>query len=162
MKRAKRVIFGLCLLTITNFVFTGCKKKDDPTPGNPGKITMKFTFTVTGADLNDQVDFQVSAGNHDASQYGAPVWKINGTTQGNESTVALDQQDFVGNTKTYTIETVKPFNFGNLSVIYSNTNGGPITISYKAEIDGKVETKVENLVVAAGQSKIKDFSYQSK
>jgi hypothetical protein len=158
-KRAKRIILGLCLVTLISFVSTGCGDKDDP---KPNKITMKFTLTVTGAASNDQVDFTIGAGNHDASQYGSPAWKINGQTQGNESVIQLDVQNFVGATKTYILETVKPFDFGSLSVGYSNADGGPLTISYKAEIGGNVETNVENLVVTAGQSQTKNFSYQAK
>lgn len=156
--KAKRIIFSLCLVTIAGFGFPGCS--DDDKPANNAKINMKFTVKVTGADANDQVDFQAGAGNHDASQYGSPAWKINGTTQGNENFVALDTEDFVGSTKQYVIETVKAFNFGSLKVVCSNTDGGPITLSYKAEVDGKVETNVENLVIPAGQSEVKDFTYK--
>jgi hypothetical protein len=161
-KRKKHVVYSLCLVMVTSFLFTGCGKKDDPAPANNAKISMKFTLSVTGADQNDQIDFAVSAGNHDASQYGAPVWKINGTTQGNENVLLLDKGDFTGATKTYVIETVKPFNFGSLKVGYSNHDGAAITMSYKAEVNGAVETNVQNLVIAAGQSQIKNFTYQPK
>lgn len=124
---------------------------------------MKVTITVTGANADDQVDFGIGAGNHDASQYGAPVWKVNGVTQGNEDDILLDVDDFVGATQTYVLETVKPFDFGHLNAGCSNDLGGnPITMSYKVEVDGKVETNVENLVVAAGQSHNKNYSYQAK
>ena len=158
MKSTKRILLSLCLATLISFISTGCSDKDDP-PNNK-KITMKFTFTVTGSDANDRISFQLQAGNHDASQYGSPVWKINGVTQGNENSVSIDQQDFAGSTKTYVVETVKPFDFGYLIVDYSNTDPGPFTISYKAEINGKVETNVENLVVNTGQSDIRDLSYK--
>ena len=158
-KKAKRIILSLCLVTIAGVGFTGCS--DDDKPNNNAKANIKFTFKVTGTDANDQIDFQAGAGNHDASQYGAPVWKINGVTQGNESTVSLDEQDFIGSTKQYVVETVKPYNFGNLIVNYVNIDGGPITISYKAEVDGKVETNIENLVINAGQSDTKNYSYKA-
>jgi hypothetical protein len=148
----------MCLAAVASFAFTACSKKDDPKPGNE-KISLKITLTVNGADNNDQVDFSVSAGNHDASQYGAPVWKKNGATQGNEDHILIDEKSFFGSTKTYVFETVKPFDFGRLNVSYSNLDGGPITLSYKTEVDGKVETNVENLVILAGQSQSKNFSY---
>lgn len=122
---------------------------------------MKITVTVTGADQNDQVDFQVSAGNHDASQYGAPVWKKNGTSQDNQDNIIIDEGSFIGATKTYVFETVKPFDFGQLSINVVNLEGGPITASYKAEINGKVETN-ENVTVAVGQSHNKTLNYGSK
>ncbi|MBB6238985.1 uncharacterized protein with von Willebrand factor type A (vWA) domain [Pedobacter sp. AK013] len=121
---------------------------------------MKITVTVTGANQNDQVDFQVSAGNHDASQYGAPVWKINGTSQGNQDNIIIDEGGFTGTTKTYVFETVKPFDFGELSINVVNLEGGPITASYKTEVNGKVETN-ENVVVAVDQSYSKMFTYRS-
>ncbi len=136
-----------------------CKKKNDDNPSG-SKISMKMTVTVTGADQNDQVDFQVSAGNHDASQYGAPVWKMNGTSQGNQNSIIIDEGSFIGTTKTYVFETVKPFDFGELSINVVNLEGGPITASYKAEINGKVETN-ENVAVAVGQSYNKKFTYNS-
>lgn len=156
--KVKRIIFSLCLVTIAGFGFTGCS--DDDKPANNAKINMKFTVKVTGADANDQITFQAGAGNHDASQYGAPVWKINGITQGNENNVMLDEDDFLGSTKQYVVETVKPYNFGSLIVSYMNFDGGPITLSYKAEVDGKVETNIENLVITAGQSDIKNLTYK--
>lgn len=144
--------------------FTGCGGKDDDPAPNNNKITMKFTVTVAGADNQDQVDITVTAGNHDASQYGAPVWKVNGVTQGNENVLILDIDNFVGGTKTYVIETIKPFNFGGLSVGVRNNAQvpGPVTISYKAEVDGKVETNVENVVTAASQSYNKNYTYKAK
>lgn len=148
---------------VASFVFTGCGGKDDPAPDNK-KVTMKFTVTVAGADNHDQVDIRVSAGNHDASQYGAPVWKINGVTQGNENVLILDIDNFVGGTKTFVLETIKPFNFGGLSVgIVNNAQAPtPITVSYKAEVDGKVETNVANVVTAASQSYNKEYTYTAK
>lgn len=119
-----------------------------------------MTVTVTGADQNDQVDVQVSAGNHDASQYGAPVWKMNGTSQGNQQSILIDEKSFIGTTKTYVFETVKPFDFGEMSISVVNLEGGPITASYKTEVDGKVETN-ENMVVAVDQSQNKRFTYGS-
>jgi hypothetical protein len=157
-RKKKYTIYGLSLVMMSGFLFTGCGKKDDPAPADK-KISMKFTISVSGADQNDQVDIAIGAGNHDASQYGAPVWKKNGTTQGNEDVLLLDIDDFAGSTKTYVIETVKPFNFGHLDVSCANTDGGPITLSYKAEVNNKVSTNVENVVVAAGQSQNKKFTY---
>jgi len=159
-KRAKSIILSLCLVTLISFISTGCGDKDDP---KPNKVSMKFTLTVTGANQDDVVDFTIAAGNHDASQYGSPVWKVNGVSLGNETAVQLDEQNFAGSTKTYIVETIKPVDFGSMDVGYSNmTGGGPITISYKAEIGGNVETNVENLVVAVGQRQTKTFSYTAK
>lgn len=157
--RKKHIAYGLYVVMTAGVLLAGCGKKDDPAPGDNKKISMKFTLSVSGTDEYDQVDFSMGAGNHDASQYGAPVWKVNGVTQNNENVLLLDEGDFAGSTKTYVIETVKPFNFGHLSVGYSNTDGGPITLSYKVEIDGKVKTNVENLRIVDGESQTKNFSY---
>lgn len=144
-------------ISLSVLFLVSCKKKSD-NPNNGSKISMKITVTVTGADQSDQVDFQVSAGNHDASQYGAPVWTMNGTSQGNQNSIIIDEKSFIGTTKTYVFETVKPFDFGRLNVVVSNLEGGPITASYKTEVNGKVETN-ENVVVAVDQSYNKGFTY---
>jgi hypothetical protein len=161
-KRAKRIFLGLCMAAFVSFVSTGCGgKKDNPNPDFP-TITMKVTVTASGVNAeDDQLDIQIGAGNHDASQYGAPVWKINNVTQGNEDAIIYDAQKWAGGTKTYVFETVKPYNFGYLFVNYSNRipEGGPITLSYKVEINGKVETNVQNLVVAPGVSDRKEYQY---
>nr|WP_068888126.1 hypothetical protein [Pedobacter panaciterrae] len=161
MKNKNSIIFSLFLVITISISLFGCGKKD-PKPENGNKISMKMTVTVTGADQNDQVDFQVSAGNHDASQYGAPVWKMNGTSQGNQHSIIVDEQSFIGTTKTYVFETVKPFDFGELNFSISNFDGGPITTSYKTEVNGNIETNVENLVLSAGQSYNKKFTYTAK
>lgn len=156
---SKKSLLTLMVMSLGILFLASCKKKNDDNPSG-SKISMKMTVTVTGADQNDQVDFQVSAGNHDASQYGAPVWKMNGTSQGNQNSIIIDEGSFIGTTKTYVFETVKSFDFGELSINVVNLEGGPITASYKAEINGKVETN-ENVAVAVGQSYNKKFTYNS-
>ncbi|MBS0030375.1 hypothetical protein ACTJJ0_25910 [Chitinophaga sp. 22321] len=160
--RTKCFIVNLCLAAIASLVFTGCGSKDDPKPAGKGKINMKFTVTVQNAAAAGQVDFQVMAANHDASQYGAPVWKMNGVTQNNEQAIIISKGSFTGSTKTYVFETVKAFDFGKLGVTCSAVDGGVVTLSYKAEVDGKVETSVENVAVTSAQIYIKDFSYEGK
>lgn len=157
---SKKSLLTVTVLSVGILFLASCKKKSDDNPNSGNKISMKMTVTVTGADQNDQVDVQVSAGNHDASQYGAPVWKMNGTSQGNQQSILIDEKSFLGTTKTYVFETVKPFDFGELGISVSNLEGGPITASYKTEVDGKVETN-ENIVVAVDQSQNKRFTYGS-
>ncbi|MFN1218175.1 hypothetical protein ACKW6Q_14485 [Chryseobacterium kwangjuense] len=156
MLRIKEIVFGIITAGV---VFTGCKDDDDV---SSAKAVMKFTVTVQGADSKDQVDFGVGAGNHDASQYGSPIWKINGTTQNNDDDVFLDIDHFTGTTKTYVLETVKPFNFCHFNVTVSNFDGAPISVSYKAEVNGNVETNVENTMVAADQTYGKTYTYTAK
>lgn len=157
---SKKSLLTVMVISLGVLSLASCKKKSDDNPDNGNKISMKMTVTVTGADQNDQVDFQVSAANHDASQYGAPVWKMNGTSQGNQNSIIIDEKSFIGTTKTYVFETVKPFDFGELSINVVNLEGGPITASYKTEVNGKVETN-ENVVVAVEQSHSKRLTYGS-
>ncbi|QNR85793.1 hypothetical protein H9N25_04870 [Pedobacter riviphilus] len=156
---SKKTLSTVMVISLGILFLASCKKPND-NPDNGNKISMKITVTVTGADQNDQVDFQVSAANHDASQYGAPVWKMNGISQGNQNSILIDEKSFIGTTKTYVFETVKPFDFGELSITVVNLEGGPITASYKTEVNGKVETN-ENVVVATDQSHNKMFTYGS-
>lgn len=159
MQKTKQIIFSLLTLAITGTLSVACSKDDDHP--SEAKANMKMTITINGADPNDQVDFRVTAGNHDASQYGSPVWKINGVTQGNEDDIILGIDDFTGSTQTYVIETVKSFNFGNLSAHVTNHDGGPIAVSYKTEVGGNVETNVTTTVVA-GQNHNKNYTYVAK
>jgi hypothetical protein len=78
IQNTRQIISGFLMVALSTAIFTACSKDDDAT----AKANMKFTITVNGADSNDQVDFLVSAGNHDASQYGSPVWKMNGANPG--------------------------------------------------------------------------------
>jgi hypothetical protein len=150
--------FGLFALG----TLSGCGKDDDNAPSN-AKSTFKFTIAVTGVNDETDVAFQVNAANHDASQYGSPVWKFNNVQQGNEHIIMLNGTYFSGSTKTYVCETVKPFNFASLNVTVFNHDGSPLTVSYKAEVDGKVETNEQNLVFNAGApSYSKNFTYTAK
>ena len=159
MQKTKRIIFSLLTVIAIGSISVACGKDDDD-PSN-AKANMKMTITINGADSNDQVDFGIAAGNHDASQYGSPVWKINGVTHGNEDDIILGINDFTGSTQTYVLETVKPFNFGNLSAHVTNHDGGPIAVSYKTEVGGSVETNVTTTVVA-GQTHNKNYTYVAK
>ncbi|QJB37945.1 hypothetical protein HF324_08830 [Chitinophaga oryzae] len=159
-RKAKNIVWGLCLAAMASVVFTGCSKKDDPAPAN--KITIKYTVTATGVTAEDDVEIWANAGNHDASQYGASVWKINGADQGNADDVNVDETKFLGATKTYVFETVKSFDFGSLSVAVSNREGAPIIVSYKAEINGTVQTNAQNISVAAGTRHDKQFTYKGQ
>ena len=78
IQNTRQIISGLLIAGLLGTVFTACSKDDDPIDA---KANVKFTITVNGADSNDQVDFIVQAGNHDTSQYGNPVWKMNGAEQ---------------------------------------------------------------------------------
>lgn len=144
---------------MTAFVSTGCGgKDDDPAPGAK-KMNMKVTISVVGAEAGDNMYWQINAANLDATHYGAPVWKVNGVTQGNTHTVELDETKFTGNTKTYVLETVKAFHVGSLNFDYTN-QGAPMTVSYKVEIDGKAVTNVQNKVVPAGGTDDQNLTYK--
>lgn len=155
------MLSGLCFLALTALLAAGCGGKDDDPKPSAKKINMKFTVTVAGVEGDDYVYFQFDAGNHDASQYGKPMWKINGVTQGNETTVKLGDDDFRGNVKTYVVESATAFDFGSLSVDYTNYTA-PLTVSYKAEINGEVKENVQNRVVPAGGKEDKTFKYSGQ
>lgn len=160
-KKAKNIVWGLCLAAVATFTFTGCSSKDDPAPAAK-KITIKYTVTANGVSDMDDLEFAAMAGNHDASQYGAPVWKINGAEQGNQDDVRVDDKKFLGTTKTYVFETVKGFDFGSLSVKCTNMDGDPITLTYKAEINGQVQTNQTATVAAGAGAYMKDYTYKAQ
>ncbi|MBC9933148.1 hypothetical protein [Chitinophaga qingshengii] len=160
IKKVKNIVWGLCLAAIASFTFTGCSKKNDPAPEEK-KVAVKFTVTATSAGVIDETDItiQAAAANGDASQYGAPVWKINGVTQNNEDNIFLKGNQFNGSTKTYVLETVKPFGMATIGVECTNRGTTPITLTFNTQVDGKVQTNVENLKVMPGEGYDKQFTY---
>lgn len=158
---ATRLLRHLCLVLITGLLTTSCKKDKEEPPAS-ARVPMKFTLKVTGADANDVLNFQIAAGNNDASQYGSVVWKVNGTAQGNESVLSFKAQDFIGGTKTIIVESVKGFDFGSLNIYCANGDASALTVSYKAEIDGNVETNAENIAIVNGTTHTKNFTYRKR
>lgn len=138
-----------------------CSKGSNPLTPDLNKIkSAKFTVTVTGIKGTGDNDY-ASVVFSTAAETGSnsTVWKVNGTNLPNENVTSLSDEDFPeGGSKTYTIELTQPVQ--GISAGYQFINfGGPFTISYKAEINGKVVKEVTNQQVAEGHSVDADYDY---
>jgi len=132
------------------------KSHDDAAPANNGK-TAKFTVSVNGASSSAYVSFVMVGIGTDINN--STVWKVNGVTQNNEKTVSLGLNNFTGSTQTYVIESVTPLQAISVGVQCLSTANAPYTISYKAEINGKVTTDNQNVTVTNNADFTHDYSY---
>lgn len=143
---------SLALILGASFVF-GCKKKDDMGMGE-GK-TAKFTITVNGIENQDYASFVIVGGDYQQTK---SLWKVNGVVQTNEEAISLDKDDFTGGTKTYVIESTKPVTLATVGIQCLNY-GADYTVSYKAEIGGKVVKEDQNVVVGVNKDYTHNFNY---
>lgn len=147
-------VIGTFLLAAT--MFASCGDKDNtPTPGNPTGKNAKITVTVSGVEANDYASFVIVGGDYAHTK---TVWKVNGVVQNNETAISLGHDNFTGSTKTYVIESTTPLQVVTVGIQCINFDA-PYTISYKAEINGKVETNDANISVEENKDYTHDFSY---
>ena len=134
-------VFGSLSLGLTN-----CSS-DDNNDGIPGLNLkkMKLTVTVNGVQENDIVTFNATT----TSVYNdQPVlWKVNGADKPNEPIVNLDQQNFLGSTKTYVIESAVDLPAANVMLYIAPYTDHLLTYSYKAEVNGNVVKDEQNIPI---------------
>lgn len=144
------------MIALCASLFFSCSKKNE-TPQNSNGKNVKLTFTVTGVNKAevDAVSF-IAVGvdnNNDKT-----VWKVNGVNKNNEQAISLDENSFTGNTKTYVLESITPLDVINVSIQCINF-GTDFKVSYKAEINGKVENSDQDVTVAENKDYTHTFSY---
>ena len=143
----KRALMSTVLLSGLILGLSSCVS-DDGNVGTPGVNfkKMKLTVTVNGVQENDIVTFNATT----TSVYNdQPVlWKVNGVDKPNEPMVNLDQQNFVGSTKTYVIESAVDLPAANVMMYFAPFTDHQITYSYKAEINGNVVKDEQNISLA--------------
>jgi hypothetical protein len=152
-KRLKNIALSIFSLFVAATLLVSCSKSNsNPTPANSGK-TAKFTITVGGAiqdsPFND-ITLIITGGTLKGDN---TIWKLNGATQNNAPVVSLTNQNFTGTTKTYVIESVLPLNgdiLASLQCLNNSTN--TYTVSFTAEINGKVVENDQNVAVSKGHN----------
>lgn len=157
MKNLKKLLYTILPLLMLTVLFS-CKKNDDGSPANPDLKNMKFTVTVDGVEDQDYVSFVfVGADANNANT----VWKVNGVTKNNETAISLGENDFMGGTKTYVIESTTPLRLVATSqqCLNPGANNPPFKISFKAEVNGKVVTNDENFVVTSTTDYTHKYDY---
>lgn len=152
----KKITTMLSAAALSTLLLTSCSKSDNPVVPGVTTKTVKLTFTVTGNLTNgDYISFVASGGtgNNDKT-----IWKVNGVTQNNEEVVGFDANDFDGSTKTYVVESVSPLLACSVGIQCLNFDA-PYTISYKAEVNGKVVNNDQNISVTENDDYTHDYSY---
>ncbi|MCZ4243514.1 hypothetical protein [Pedobacter punctiformis] len=153
MKRFSKLL-SLSLILFVTLLFS-CKKDSNDSPGTTGK-NVKFTITVNGVSgADDYASFVIVGADLKNTK---TLWKVNGVTKNNETSVSLGEDDFTGSTKTYVVESVTPLDVVGTSIQCLNFNG-PYTISYKAEVNGKVITNDQNVTVDVNKDYTHRYDY---
>lgn len=166
MKIISRQLLTLAALVLcTGILFSCSKKNNNPdTPSVPGieGHTAKFTITVTGpitSNMNSIISAAVF-GQDAKNLSNSTIWKVNGTTKNNEDLVQFFGNDFLGNTKTYVVESLTPVMALGASLSFDNfDNSAPYKISFKAEIDGKVVTNDKDITITGTSGYSHNYSY---
>ncbi len=155
----KKLLCYVLLAGSTAGLFSGCSSDDDNDDYGMDTKKGKFTITVNGIkpgmDLEngeeyDQASFIFAGVSLDQGK--PTIWKVNGVERPNEEGITIDEDDFA-TTKTFTVETVADVVSLGVSVQCINFKT-PFTVSYKAEINGKVVKEIKDQSVEEG----KDFT----
>lgn len=138
--------FGAALLLIC--AISSCGKSNKDTAPGITSHNVKFTITVAGGAAADNpalINLVFNA----AATSNKTIWAINGVQQANEAVLKLSGTDFPsGKTTTLVITSLVPVYDANANLRFANSASLPAyTISYKAEIDGKIQNDDENISI---------------
>lgn len=135
---------------------SACGSDDSaPNGGGTNGNNYKITLTLNGVDVNDNLIFSLAGTNTNAD---SNVWKINGQTQSGQIGISLTEDDFLGSTKTYVIESNFSIIGISSGITVSNFAPGTITGSLTIEKNGSnVVNQAVNLT-ADGDNLIKQYN----
>lgn len=134
----KIVLFAALIAGLLTGV--SCSKDDGPDTSK-GK-SAKFTLSAPGLTEGDIALYMFTASMN--GQVAGTSWKINGVTQDNQGVIRIENEHLMGN-KTVIVETTKPLD--NIIVTFGGScDETPYTIKLKAEINGKLENDITDLV----------------
>lgn len=149
-----KTLIVLCCCIVAMSLMISCSKSSSPTPSQ-GK-TAKFSITVNGATQNDLVTVVIVGG---AVNQSKTIWKLNGTTQDNQESITLTQDQLAGSNKTYVIESTTSLQAISVGITCLGSSTHNYTISYSAVINGQVKNNDQNIEVSNNNDYNKDFSY---
>lgn len=157
MKNFRKLLCTILPLLVLTLLFS-CKKDSNETPADSDGKNFKFTITVDGAEEQDYVSFVFVGGSLDNSN---TIWKVNGVTKNNETAITLGENDFIGGTKTYVIESTKPLRLVTTSMQCLNpgATNPSFKVSFKAELNGKVVTDDQNFTVTSTTDYTHKYDY---
>jgi len=157
MKNLKKVLFSILPVLMLTMVVS-CKKDSNETPGDSENKNIKFTVTVDGAEEQDYVSFVfVGASSNNSNT----IWKVNGVTRNNETAISLGENDFLGGTKTYVIESTTPLRLVTTSqqCLNPGATNPSFKVSFKTEVNGVVVTDDKDFVVTATSDYTHKYDY---
>ena len=150
----KNVKIGALLLAVSAATLTSCKRDDEPAANGDGN-TYKITVNIPNAESQDFISVAAAASTTSGD---TNVWKLNGVAQNGQSGIGLGDNDFLGATKTYVLETTKPVATLSNAVQFINS-GAPLTYSYKIEKNGKVEVNESKTLTGDGADFTKQYNF---
>jgi len=153
----KRMTLLLCILMMGTLL--SCSSDDDSgSPSTTNGKNVKLTITVNGVADSDYLSF-VAVGGAASGASENTVWKVNGTALTDESGVSLGENDFMGSTQTYVIESVTPLSVVSVGMQFLTFGERSYTFSYKAEVNGEVVKEENNITVTATNDYTHDYTY---
>ena len=154
MKFKNYSLFALIVLTL----LFSCKKDDAGTPTDTDGKNFKFTITVNGVEDQDYVSFVFVGATLDNAK---TIWKVNGVTKSNETAISLGKNDFLGDTKTYIIESATPLRLVTTSqqCLNPGATNPSYKVSFKAEVNGEVVTNDQNFNVTSTTDYTHKYDY---
>lgn len=154
LKRAT-VLTSLVLVTLLSF---SCKSDDGGSGNNPNEKNIKLTITTNGVADGDFALF-TATGSVAKNPMEGTIWKLNGAVMNNEPIISLDSKNFAGGVKTFVIESASPLALAQVGIQFSASDKRSYTVSYKAEVNGKVVKEDNNVTVNKDKEYSHIFSY---
>jgi len=157
MQQFNRIILaGVALCTSATMLASCGKDNDAPQPGGDQKIqTAKFTVTVNG--INPADDFASIVFSSATVSGSSTLWKVDGQVRSNENAVSFGKNDFT-TIKTHIVELTQSVPGIAVGIQCLNSQAS-YTISYKAEVNGKVVKDDQNITVTDANDYTHDYSY---
>lgn len=138
---------GLAMLSLV-----ACSKNDGNGPiddpnANLDTKNMKFTFSVTGINIDDMDHASLTFSGTD-SKGTTTVWQLNGEILPNERGFSVSQ-DKMKDGSTFVVESIVPLASAGVSISVVNStisDNTPMHLKFKAEVNGKVGNDIDETI----------------
>ncbi|SFI84546.1 hypothetical protein [Myroides guanonis] len=152
----KIALLGVFSVLALGTLATGCSKDDNGSEDLSKGSHYKITATLNNVNSDDDfVSIAVSGGNLAGK---TDVWKVNGVVKPGESAIGLGDNDFIGATKTYVIETTVPIRAfaGGVQII---NYGESLPLSLKIEKNNETVVNENLTLTGDGADFTKQYSF---
>lgn len=157
--------FKLSFATIAALLFicafmSSCGKGNQGSPSGNDTHNIKFTITVVGGVAADNAGL-INLVFNAAGSNTKTIWSVNGVQQSNQTVLQFDGKSFPpGQTTKLIIQSLVPVTEPNANLRFANVQSvHAYTISYKAEIDGKVKNDDENVTISGTNGYAHTYDY---